>query len=159
MTKALYPGSFDPLHNGHLDIIEVAAKHFDEVVVASVRNPQKTGALFELDERQQMIEESVAHLDNVTVTSFASLTVDLARELGASFIIKGLRVVADFESELMMARMNKAVSGVDTLFIPASADNSYLASNLLRELARFGADVTNMVPIPVAKRLTEKYGS
>jgi pantetheine-phosphate adenylyltransferase len=157
VTKALYPGSFDPLHNGHLDIIEVAARHFDEVVVASVRNPQKTGALFELEERQTMIEECVAHLDNVEVTSFASLTVDLAREIGADFIVKGLRVVADFESELMMSRMNRAVAGVDTLFIPASAANSFLASNLLRELARFGADVSNMVPMPVAKRLTEKY--
>ena len=159
MTKVLYPGSFDPLHNGHLDIIEVAARHFDEVVVASVRNPQKTGGLFELDDRQAMIVESVAHLPNVTVTSFASLTVDLAKELGCDFIVKGLRVVADFEAELMMARMNQAVSGIDTLFIPAGASNSFLASKLLREIARFGGDVTEMVPPPVAKRLLEKYGS
>jgi pantetheine-phosphate adenylyltransferase len=159
VTKALYPGSFDPLHNGHLDVIEVAARHFDEVVVATVRNPQKTGGLFDLEERQAMILESVAHLGNVTVTSFNNLTVDLAREIGADFIVKGLRVVADFESELMMARMNKAVSGIDTLFIPAGASNSFLASNLLREIARFGGDVADMVPEPVAKRLTEKYGS
>jgi pantetheine-phosphate adenylyltransferase len=159
VTKVLYPGSFDPLHNGHLDIIEVAARHFDDVVVATVRNPQKTGGLFELDDRQAMIVESVAHLPNVTVTSFASLTVDLAKELGCDFIVKGLRVVADFESELMMARMNQAVSGIDTLFIPAGAANSFLASNLLREIARFGGDVTEMVPPPVAKRLLEKYGS
>jgi pantetheine-phosphate adenylyltransferase len=159
VTKVLYPGSFDPLHNGHLDIIEVAARHFDEVVVATVRNPQKTGGLFELEDRQAMILESVAHLSNVTVTSFASLTVDLAKELGCDFIVKGLRVVADFESELMMARMNQAVSGIDTLFIPAGAANSFLASNLLREIARFGGDVTEMVPPPVAKRLLEKYGS
>jgi len=159
VTKALYPGSFDPLHNGHLDIIEVAARHFDEVVVATVRNPQKTGGLFDLEERQAMIIESVAHLGNVNVTSFSSLTVDLARELGADFIVKGLRVVADFESELMMARMNKAVSGIDTLFIPAGASHSFLASNLLREIARFGGDVSEMVPEPVAKRLNDKYGS
>jgi pantetheine-phosphate adenylyltransferase len=159
VTKALYPGSFDPLHNGHLDVIEVAARHFDDVVVATVRNPQKTGGLFDLDERQAMILECVAHLGNVTVTSFNNLTVDLAREIGADFIVKGLRVVADFESELMMARMNKAVSGIDTLFIPAGASNSFLASNLLREIARFGGDVADMVPEPVAKRLTEKYGS
>ncbi|HEX4866334.1 MAG TPA: pantetheine-phosphate adenylyltransferase [Acidimicrobiales bacterium] len=159
MTKVLYPGSFDPIHNGHLDIIEVAATHFDEVVVATVTNPQKTGGLFDLDERQALILESVAHLDNVSVTSFSSLTVDLAKDLGCDFIVKGLRVVADFESELMMARMNRAVAGIDTLFIPAGATNSFLASNLLREIARFGGDVTSMVPTPVAKRLTEKYGS
>jgi pantetheine-phosphate adenylyltransferase len=159
MTKVLYPGSFDPIHNGHLDIIEVAATHFDEVVVATVTNPQKTGGLFDLDERQAMILESVGHLDNVSVTSFSSLTVDLARDLGCDFIVKGLRVVADFESELMMARMNRAVAGIDTLFIPAGATNSFLASNLLREIARFGGDVTSMVPTPVAKRLAEKYGS
>lgn len=159
MTKVLYPGSFDPLHNGHLDIIEVAALHFDEVVVATVRNPQKTGGLFDLDERQAMISESVAHLPNVSVTSFASLTVDLAKELGADFIVKGLRVVADFESELMMARMNRAVAGIDTLFIPAGAANSFLASNLLREIAKYGGDVTEMVPPSVAKRLNERYGS
>jgi len=159
MTKVLYPGSFDPLHNGHLDIIEIAANHFDEVVVATVTNPQKTGGLFTLEERQAMIGESVAHLDNVTVTSFSSLTVDLAKELGCSFIIKGLRVVSDFESELMMARMNRAVAGIDTLFIPAGPATSFLASNLLREIARFGGDVSSMVPTPVAKRLTEKYGS
>lgn len=159
MTKVLYPGSFDPLHNGHLDIIEVAARHFDDVVVATVRNPQKMGGLFDLEDRQAMITESVAHLPNVTVTSFASLTVDLAKELGCDFIVKGLRVVADFESELMMARMNQAVSGIDTLFIPAGAANSFLASMLLREIARFGGDVTEMVPPPVAKRLHEKYGS
>lgn len=159
MTKVLYPGSFDPIHNGHLDIIEVAAKHFDEVVVATVRNPQKTGGLFELEEREAMILESVAHLGNVTVTNFSSLTVDLAKELGCDFIVKGLRVVADFESELMMARMNRAVAGIDTLFIPAGAANSFLASNLLREIARFGGDVSSMVPQPVAKRLAERYGS
>lgn len=159
MTKVLYPGSFDPLHNGHLDIIEVAARQFDEVVVASVRNPQKGQALFELDERQAMIAESVAHLPNVSVTQFSSLVVDLAREIGANFIIKGLRVVSDFESELMMAQMNHAVSGVDTMFIPCGSANSFLASKLIREIARFGGDVTSMVPAPVAKRLSERYGS
>jgi len=159
MTKVLYPGSFDPIHLGHLDIIEVAARRFDEVVVAAVRNPQKGKTLFELEERQAMIAESAAHLPNVSVTLFSSLVVDLAREIEADFIVKGLRVVSDFESELMMAQMNHAVSGVDTLFIPCGSAHSFLASKLIREIAHFGGDVTSMVPAPVAKRLSERYGS
>ncbi len=159
MTRVLYPGSFDPLHNGHLNIIEVAARLFDEVVVASVRNPQKGETLFDLDERQAMIEESVTHLDNVSVTVFASLTTQLARDLDADFIVKGLRVVSDFENELIMAQMNRRLTGVDTLFIPSDPSHSYLASKLIREIARFGGDVSTMVPDPVAKRLMGKYGS
>lgn len=156
MTKVLYPGSFDPIHNGHLDVIEVAARLFDEVVVASVRNPQKGQPLFELDVRQAMITESVSHLPNVSVTMFSSLVVDLAREIEADFIVKGVRVVSDFESELMMAQMNHAVSGVETLFVPAGSANSFLASKLIREIAIYGGDVTSMVPEPVAKRLAER---
>ena len=159
MTRVLYPGSFDPLHKGHLEIIEVAARLFDDVVVAAVRNPQKGEALFDLDERQDTIRESVAHLPNVSVTQFSSLVVDLAKDIGANFIVKGLRVVSDFESELMMAQMNHAVSGVDTLFIPCGSSHAFLASKLIREIARFGGDVSTMVPEPVARRLKERYGS
>jgi pantetheine-phosphate adenylyltransferase len=158
MTKVLYPGSFDPIHNGHMEIIEVAARLFDEVLVASVRNPQKGQPLFSLDERQEMLHEAIAHLDNVEVTMFSSLVVDLAREVDADFIVKGLRAVSDFESELQMAQMNHAVSGVDTLFIPSASSHSFLASKLIREIAHFGGDVSSMVPPAVAKRLEEKYG-
>jgi len=159
VTVVLYPGSFDPVHNGHVEIVETAARLFDKVVVAAMRNPQKGEPLFSLEERQSLIEESFAHLDNVEVTMFSSLVVDLARKVGAHFIVKGLRAVSDFESELQMAQMNRSISGVDTLFIPTTSSHSFLASKLIRDIARFGGDVSSMVPPAVAARLKEKYPS
>lgn len=160
MRTALFPGSFDPLHNGHLEIIETAAQLFDSVVVAAMRNPQKGEPLFGLEDRQEMIRESVAHLPNVEIAFFASLVVDLAKEVGADVIVKGLRVASDFEHELQMAQMNEAISGIVTVFLPCASSQSFIASSLVREIARFGGGnrVASMVPAPVAKRLAEKFG-
>ncbi len=159
MSRVLYPGSFDPVHNGHMEIMETAASLFDEVVVAAMRNPQKGEPLFDLDEREDMLNECVAHLPDVRVTMFSELVVDLARSEGCDFIVKGLRAVSDFESELQMAQMNHAISGVHTVFLPSASDRSFLASKLIREVARLGGDVTSMVPPPVAKRLNERYST
>jgi pantetheine-phosphate adenylyltransferase len=158
VTSVLYPGSFDPVHNGHMEIIEVASTLFDRVVVAGMRNPQKGEPMFDLEERKEMLAESCAHLDNVEITQFSTLVVDLAKEVGADFIVKGLRAVSDFESEMHQAHMNHAISGVHTLFIPSSSTHSFVASKLIREIARFGGDVSSMVPPPVAKRVAERFG-
>jgi len=159
VRTALFPGSFDPFHNGHLEIVETAAKLFDHIVVASVRNPQKGEPLFTLAERQEMIAESVAHVPNVSIDSFSALVVDLARQLGVDVIVKGLRVASDAEAELQQAQINKAVSGIETLFIPCSSEYSFIASKYVREFARFGgADrIGSMIPAPVFTKLKEKF--
>jgi pantetheine-phosphate adenylyltransferase len=155
VTTVLYPGSFDPFHNGHRELVETAAYLFDQVLVAAIRNPQKNAGLFTLEERQSMIRDSLDHLDNVKIISMSKLVVDVAKEHGADFIIKGLRAVSDFENEMAQAQTNLAVSGVHTLFLPSASANSYIASKYIRDIARFGGDVSSMVPPPVAKMMKE----
>jgi pantetheine-phosphate adenylyltransferase len=142
-----------------LEIVEGASKLFDQVLVAPMRNTQKGEPLFSLDERKQMIADSIAHLPNVTVVSLAGLVVDLAREVGAEIIVKGLRVASDAEAELQMAQMNKKVAGIETLFIPCSSEYSFIASKYVRDFARFGgADrIGSTVPGPVLIKLKEKF--
>lgn len=157
MATVLYPGSFDPFHNGHRELVETASYLFDEVIVAAIRNPQKSGGLFDLEDRKDMIRESLDHLNNVQVISMADLVTRVAKECKADFIIKGLRAVVDFENEMAQAQTNLAVSGVHTLFLPSASANSYIASKFIRDIARFGGDVSTMVPEPVAKRLAERF--
>ena len=157
MPIALCPGSFDPVTLGHLDIIERTSRHFDVVIVAVIRNPQKTQSLFSLEERQEMLKEGTAHLPNIKIEFFKGLLVDFARDHGANAIVKGLRAVSDFDYELQMAQMNQRLSGIDTFFISTSPQHSFLSSSLVREVARFGGDVSSMVPKTVLARLADRY--
>ena len=159
MAIALCPGSFDPVTNGHLDIIERTSRHFDDVIVAVIRNPQKAQSLFTLEERQEMLREVTAHLSNIRIEFFKGLLVEFAEEHGANAIVKGLRAITDFDYELQMAQMNQRLSGIDTFFISTSPQHSFLSSSLVREVARYGGDVTSMVPPVIAKRLAERFSS
>lgn len=158
MRRAIYPGSFDPLTNGHLDIIQRAARLVDELVVAVVQNPAKTG-LFTLQERQDILEESLAGLGNVRVDSFAGLLVDFVRRRDAQIIIKGLRAVSDFEFEFQMALLNRNLAPeVDTLFLMTADRHAFLSSSSVKEIASLGGSVADLVPPYVEAKLREKFG-
>ena len=154
--EAIYPGSFDPMTRGHLDVIERAAAIFDNVVVAVVVNPQKREPLFTLAEREAMIGASVAHLPNVEVTHFRGLLADFVRGRGATVIVKGLRVVSDFESEMSTALMNRSLSAVDTVFLPSDPRWSFVSSTLVKEVYSLGADVAEYVPPAVLQVMQAK---
>ena len=154
---AACPGTFDPVTNGHLDIIERASRHFDGLVVAVLENPGKR-PLFTVEERLAMLKETTSDLPGVEVISFDGLLVDLARARGIDVIVKGLRAVSDFEYEFQMAQMNHRLAGVETFFVTTSPQWSYLSSSLLKEVARFGGDVEGLVPAVARERLAEKFG-
>ena len=158
MKKAVCPGSFDPITNGHLDVIERASGLFDEVVIAVLVNNSKTG-LFTIEERIDMITESVKHLKNVTVDTWSGLLVDYCRTHKIAAIGKGLRAVSDFDYELQMAQMNLQLKGVDTLLMATKPAYSFLSSSLVREIARYGGDVSNLVPARVLADLSRKSQS
>jgi pantetheine-phosphate adenylyltransferase len=153
--RAVCPGSFDPVTNGHLDIIGRAAKLYDEVVVAVLINKTKS-SLFTVEERVQLLKECASDYPNVRVDSFHGLIVDFCREHDIQVIAKGLRAVSDFDYELKMAQMNNGLSNVETLFMPTSPLYSFLSSSLVKEVATFGGDVTGLVPDLVVEKLREK---
>lgn len=152
---ALCPGTFDPVTNGHLDIIERAAGRFDALMVGVLDNPAKQ-PLFSAEERVGLLKEATTELSNVTVEAFSGLLVEYANRRGADVVVKGLRAVTDFEFEIQMAQMNHRLAGVETLFMTTSPQWSFLSSSLVKEVARFGGDVAGLVPAPVAERLADR---
>jgi pantetheine-phosphate adenylyltransferase len=155
MRRAVCPGSFDPVTNGHLDIIGRASRLFDEVIVVVLVNQAKS-ALFTVDERLAMLREVTAPFDNVRIESFRGLLVDFCREQQAAVLVKGLRAVSDFDYELQMAHMNIGLAGVETLFMPTNPLYSFLSSSLVKDVAKWGGDVSPHVPDMVRQRLRDR---
>jgi pantetheine-phosphate adenylyltransferase len=153
VIRAVCPGSFDPVTNGHLDIIGRASQLYDEVVVGVGSNVSKAKRLFSAEERIEMLREVTAEYPNVSVDSFSGLLVEYCREHDIRVIVKGLRAVTDFDYELQMAQMNIGLAGVETVFMPTNPLYSYLSSSLVREIAQYGGDVSAHIPEPVRKRL------
>ncbi len=153
MAIAMYPGSFDPIHDGHVHIVEVAAQIFEKVYVSAMYNPAKKGFL-SLEDRQELLERCFSHLENVSTMSSSGLVVEAAQSVSASHLVKGIRGPADLENEIQMAQTNKTVSGVQTLFIPADPQLSYLSSRFIREIASQGGDISGLVPDVVADYLS-----
>ena len=158
MRKAVCPGSFDPVTNGHLDVFVRASKLFDQVVVGVLINKTKS-SLFDVDERIEMLREVVAPYPGIVVDSFHGLLVDYCRDHGIPAIVKGLRAVSDFDYELQMAQMNHRLADVETLFVSTNPLYSYLSSSLVKEVATYGGDVSGLVPDTVLARLHERLGT
>ncbi len=158
MRIAVYPGTFDPVTFGHLDLVERGRKHVDTLIIAILRNEDKR-TLFTVEERAAFLSVAVSGWDNVVVDGFDGLLVEYAQRTGASLILRGLRAVSDFEYELQMAMMNRRLApDLETAFLMPNEAFSYVSSRLVREVARLGGDVSGLVPLPVAKALVEKFG-
>jgi len=155
--KAVCPGSFDPVTMGHLDIFRRAAQHFDEVVVLVTGNPNKRSGLFTIDERMDLIREVTADVPNISVDTWGGLLVDYTTEHGISALVKGLRTALDYEYELPMAQMNRRLSGIDTFFLLTDEKYGYISSSLSKEVAKYGGDVTGLLPDAVVRAVEEKY--
>jgi pantetheine-phosphate adenylyltransferase len=154
---AIYPGSFDPITLGHLDIIERGALLFDQVIVAVLRNPGKI-PLFTVEQRLRQIEVATKHLPNVRIDSFDGLTVDYARKIGASCLLRGLRVLSDFEKELQMSHTNKTLAtDIETIFLATAVEYAFLSSSVVKEIARFGGSVDHLVPAHISLELSQCF--
>ncbi|WP_462417837.1 pantetheine-phosphate adenylyltransferase [Kytococcus sp. Marseille-QA3725] len=156
MTTALLPGSYDPLTDGHLDVVRRAAELFDRVVVAVVHNPEKAGTL-PAQQRVEVIRRSVENLPGVEASAHTGLLVDVAREVGADVVVKGIRSETDYAYEQPMAMMNRELSGIETLFLPASGSVGHISSTLVRQIAAGGGDVSGLVPGPVREALEQVF--
>ena len=155
MSLAIYPGSFDPITKGHIDVLKKAAKIFDRVIIAVSVNPSKTG-MFTLEERVEMIKQSIEGLEKVEVDSFTGLTAEYARSKGASAIIRGLRAVSDFEYEMQMAQMNNSIyDEIETVFLVPKSKYNFISSSIVKEVSRLGGDISKFVTPPVKKYLLD----
>ncbi|NCB94584.1 MAG: pantetheine-phosphate adenylyltransferase [Clostridia bacterium] len=158
MTTSVYPGSFDPVTFGHLDVIERGAQLFDKVIVGVLNNSIKS-PLFSVEERVKILEEATKNLPNVEIVAFSGLSVEFARQCNAKVIIRGLRAITDFEYELQMAQTNRVLAhDVDTMFLTTSLEYAYLSSTTVKEVAQFGGDISKFVPDFVMKKVHEKLG-
>ena len=157
MTRAIYPGSFDPITNGHLDIIERSSKMVDELVVGVLNNSAKN-SLFSVEERVSMLKEMTREMPNVTVASFDGLLVDFMEQIDATIIIRGLRAISDYEYELQIAQTNHKVNPkVDTVFLTSSLEYAYLSSTIVKEFASYGGDISQFVPKKLIDKIYAKY--
>jgi pantetheine-phosphate adenylyltransferase len=158
-VSALYPGTFDPPTNGHIDLIQRGAKLFDHLIVAILNNPGKN-PLFTVEERVEMLKESTATLSNVSVATFDGLMVEFARQQGASAVLRGIRAISDYEYEFQMALMNRRLAPeIETVFLQPAGRYSFVSSRMLKEVFSFGGDVTGLVPPNVLKRLRDRMGT